>query len=78
MDKLSEIVGLMIFGLLVLFIAYNKTARSIISNWSLPGLLAKTKKQKERVDARTRIGFLVSGIIIIVVAFIFLIRYGLK
>ena len=75
MGKVSEIVGLMIFGAILILIASNKTARSIMSNASLPGMLAKTKKQKEKIEARTKVGFLTAGITMMVVAFIFLARH---
>ena len=78
MDSLSAIVGLMVFGVFAIFIASNKTARSIVSKASLPGMLAKTKEQKERIEARTKIGFLTAGSIILIVAFIFLISHLFK
>jgi hypothetical protein len=78
MESLSDILGLMIFGALAIFIALNKTARSIISNSSLPGMLAKTRKQEERVEARTRLGFLIAGIVTVFVACIFLVRHLLS
>jgi uncharacterized sodium:solute symporter family permease YidK len=78
MISLLDIIGLMLFGAFMVFIASNKTARSLMSNASLPGMLAKSKEQKERVEARVQIGFLMAGIAIIIAAFLLLVIYLLR
>ena len=78
MLSLLDIIGLMLFGVLMIFIASNKTARSMMSNASLPGMLAKSKEQKGRIEARTKIGFLTVGVAILMAAFLFLVIYLLK
>jgi hypothetical protein len=74
MAKFLGLFGMIVVGALLIFIASNKNARSLVSKMHLSWHLSNTEG-KEADEAMTMGMTLIMGIFIIVLAFVLLILY---